>query len=795
MIALMSLWGTMRQWGLSEEVGESPYRVVWTSPSEDYHGSVPLGNGEVGLNAWVDPAGRLEFFIARTDAWDDYGRLVKVGNIRVVPGEFEPSDVSSSFRQILDVREGILHAEFGPEGDRVRVRLWVDADRDVAVVETESDRDLSPKAMIQLWRTDPMKNLEETEVSDLFWGDSTRERPIFSDILLSSDALKRAGNAPNRSNVPNAFNAEQIGWYHHNRKTPYFDEIGKTQGLDDAPLRRDPFAGRTFGAVVSATDPVRLNETTLASGSGKSHRFEIAVTSLPESSPEGWLAETLAVLENARQIPIDQRRDNHRRWWADFHDRSHVIFTPRVESEANESSPVAASSVADETFLVTQAGILQRYVDACGGRGEYPIKFNGSIFTVPEEGKSGWADYRRWGPGYWWQNTRFPYLSKPMAGDFEMMRPFLETYWRIFEVSRFRTQKYFGFEGAYFPECLYFWGDVFPETYGLEPWNEREDPLQASRWHRWEWVGGLEIAFMFLTYWEFTRDDEFLREKAIPLADGVTRFFDEFYSTDPATGKLVMTPSQALETFWDCRNPAPEIAGLIAVLDKLLALSDDQITSAERARFEALRKKIPDIPKRLGEDGRMILAPAEVFDNHNNRESPELYAVFPFRLFSFDKPDAPLARHTFEVRPEAGHSGWSQDDLFAAYLGLSESLRQNLTQRGAEKDKKSRFPVFWGPNFDWTPDQDHGGVLQTAIQAAVLQTDGTNIWVTPALPKEWDVDFKLHAPGKTVVEGRTVGGRIAALRVTPPERRADVTVVGEIPENGLNGPIEEEEKK
>ena len=368
------------------------------------------------------------------------------------------------------------------------------------------------------------------------------------------------------------------------------------------------------------------------------------------------------------------------------------------------------------------------------------------------------------------------------------MRPFLETYWEIFEVCRFRTKRYFGFEGAYFPECLYFWGDVFPETYGTVPWNKRTDPLQESRWHRWEFVGGLEVARMFLTYAEFTQDDVFLRKKAIPLADGVTRFFDEFYRTDPATGKLDMTPSQALETFWDCRNPAPEIAGLTDVLDQLCALSDEFLTPEERARFEALRKKIPAIPIRSDEQGRSILAPAEVYENHNNHETPELYSVFPFRLFSFDQSNADLARRTFEVRSETGHSGWCQDDLFAACLGLSEPLRQNLTRRAAMIEARSRFPAFWGPNADWTPDQDHGGVLQTAIQAAVLQTNGRKIWVTPALPKEWDVDFKLHAPMKTVIEGRTVGGKVVELRVTPPERRADVTIFGAASENDPHGP-------
>jgi len=31
------------------------YNVVWTTPSEDHNGSMPIGNGDLGMNAWVEP--------------------------------------------------------------------------------------------------------------------------------------------------------------------------------------------------------------------------------------------------------------------------------------------------------------------------------------------------------------------------------------------------------------------------------------------------------------------------------------------------------------------------------------------------------------------------------------------------------------------------------------------------------------------------------------------------------------------------------------------------------------------
>ena len=43
-------------------------------------------------------------------------------------------------------------------------------------------------------------------------------------------------------------------------------------------------------------------------------------------------------------------------------------------------------------------------MNACAGRREEPIKFNGSLFTV---GKGDDPDFRLWGgPAFWFQNQR-----------------------------------------------------------------------------------------------------------------------------------------------------------------------------------------------------------------------------------------------------------------------------------------------------------------------------------------------------------------------------------------------------
>jgi hypothetical protein len=236
-----------------------------------------------------------------------------------------------------------------------------------------------------------------------------------------------------------------------------------------------------------------------------------------------------------------------------------------------------------------------------------------------------------------------------------------------------------------------------------------------------------------------------------------------------------MHPSQALETWWHCTNAMPELAGCIAVSDRLLSLPSEVTGSADRGLWQRLQAKLPAIPTR-DVNGRKALAPAEFFADKRNMENPELYAVYPFRLFAFNRPNADWALAALKNRWDRGHTGWRQDDIFMAYLGLTAEARQAVVSRARTYDRNQRFPAFWGPNYDWTPDQDHGGVLMKAFQAMLLQTDGDKILLMPAWPKDWNVEFKLRAPKQTTVEGVYRKGRLATLKVTPVSRKADVII-------------------
>ena len=68
------------------QVGD--YNVAWDSPSEDYSGSMPIGNGDLAANVWVEPTGDVIFYLSKSDAYsggepENGPALLKLGRVRL----------------------------------------------------------------------------------------------------------------------------------------------------------------------------------------------------------------------------------------------------------------------------------------------------------------------------------------------------------------------------------------------------------------------------------------------------------------------------------------------------------------------------------------------------------------------------------------------------------------------------------------------------------------------------------------------------------------------------------------
>jgi len=188
------------------------YNVVWDSPSQDHHGSMPLGNGDIALNAWMPKDGDLQFYISKTDAWDDNARSVKVGKVRV---HLEPNPFAGAkaFRQEFKLREGCVEIVAGtPDASspstirspQATVRLWVDANDPVVYVTTESATPIEATAIVEVWRTN-RSEVAEVQCSDVLNHPGRPQSKHGPTFVEPDTVLPQQGN--------------RVGWFHHNIKS------------------------------------------------------------------------------------------------------------------------------------------------------------------------------------------------------------------------------------------------------------------------------------------------------------------------------------------------------------------------------------------------------------------------------------------------------------------------------------------------------------------------------------------------------------------------------------------------
>jgi hypothetical protein len=119
--------------------------------------------------------------------------------------------------------------------------------------------------------------------------------------------------------------------------------------------------------------------------------------------------------------------------------------------------------------------------------------------------------------------------------------------------------------------------------------------------------------------------------------------------------------------------------------------------------------------------------------------------------------------------------GWKQDNIFAARLGLTKEAAELTTFK--LKDSGRRFPAFWGPGFDWTPDHNWGGSGMIGLQEMLMQVDDKKICFSP--PGQRIGMYILNFMRLTIllVEATLKDGRVVELKVLPEERKKDVEVM------------------
>ena len=756
------------------------YDVEWTSRGSNRASQgMPIGNGTQSALVWAGSDRDLYLLLGANDFLSENVYLNHPGRIRI---RYSGTPFDSNFRQKLDLKNAEIVVTAGTD-PKIRTRIWADANAPVIHIEsqrTEGSADYSMEVTFESLRT------EERDHNHGGFTDFKRGHPY--------DTVQRADETETEGDV--------VWWYQRNAQS-YFDEILEHQQLD-ASRYSDILTGRTYGGRLEGNGFTASGTT--VSKTGNSHRVAVTLHSEVVNSVLDW-KQRVDKLHVPVTTDIETRRVAHRTWWKNFWNRSYIFVS---------GSAGADTAVVEQAHNAGRNYMLTRYRHACAARTPgIPIRFNGSIFNV---GTASDPDFRKRSSLHGF-NQRFVPWSMLPSGDFDLMQPHFDLYANSLRMAKDRVSAWWGPEtrGAMWGEVNGVFGHVATSVYGwrrvgnsdhrtIDQLLQPGSPI-LNVYTRHLYTSNIELVAMLLDYYEYTQDASFAKRRLLPIAEGVLNFY--FTRWEIVGGELDLRNLNSGENDRNVDNPTADVSGLHRVLAGLLALPQDLTSASQRADWTTKKGQVPaiaidddkfktgaDLPTaatNVDSDAGPPFGPKRAATIENNNQN--LYPIFPFRLYGFGDTDTRLqiATNSYLNRYGVGvnlsyYAAWIHDGTHAAYLGLHE---QALTYLGrtllapVDTADRWRFPTFSDGRPDEDPSVERPAIGKITLQAMLMHPSlaaNDTIHLLNAWPSNWDVQFKLHAPKKTVVRGSRAGDRIA-YTVTPSSRASDVMVRGSLTTN------------
>jgi len=338
------------------------------------------------------------------------------------------------------------------------------------------------------------------------------------------------------------------------------------------------------------------------------------------------------------------------------------------------------------------------------------------------------------------------------------------------------------------PLTKYFTGLVIPgrvtakEMYNANGWTMHHVSDPFGRTGLMDGIGWgtspLAGAWMSLTFWrhyQFTEDENYLREKAYPIMKEAAQFILDFLIED-GNGNLVTAPSISPENmFVNQKNGKDVRITYAATIDiqiinelfkaciesaELLKIDFDLVT-----QMEEVMKRLP--PVLIGKDGTIrewIEDYEEAEPGH--RHMSHLFGLHPGTQITTDTPELfDAAKKTIEKRLAngGGHTGWSRAWMVNFYARLldNESAYEHLLALL----RKSTLSNLFDSHPPFQIDGNFGGTA--GIAEMFLQSHNNEIHILPAIPNEWQEGFVkgLKARGNFTVDIHWNKGKMTELRV------------------------------
>lgn len=747
---------------------------------------LPVGNGTMGSIVWTSPSS-LKFQINRVDVYgsNSYTKSFNkrhseyCGGTGMVDVDFVDfgDDVFPGHRTIqhLSVYDGLLTVE--GEGIKTRVTAWNEKDVMAIEVDDQREKPVTININLRMLRLPVVHTKNHTAISKV----GTQDGNIFLTQEFS--------------------------------EAEYFCGSAVVIGI----------SGREGKAKQVSDTEIRLSAKP---GKGK---FTIFIASAASFNPDkDLIAVASAELAEATSEGFDGITDSNEKWWSDFWAKSFIHMN-------------SDDGIAD---WIEEHYTYHLYVLASSSRGTLPPKFNGMLWNSR-------GDIREWGSQHWWHNVSTLYRGIPAANHYELMDPVFDMYSNMYDACAVAARQQWGSKGIFIPETGPFNGNAeLPEDvaenmrdlYLLRiPWEERTKRFEEYAWSemphssRWNWKApgswvdghwivndkgsgqygiqagpyghifghvvhifssGAKIAYHYWLRYEYTRDEEWLRERAYPMLKGITEFYRNYPNLKKGEdGKYHLHHVNNHEPIWDTRDPMEEMAAMHGILPLVIKASEILDTDAEmRPVWQEFLDNLAPMPRN---DMKDVLNPRKegepvlwcngfmpttwILGEESQRNQHTLVPGIHYDLCNMETENREIlsiTNATFDaIYPEGPNKDmgvWVIDymPIAAALLGRSDYVEALVqAQLGDVNHHINRLSHGEGsvdyPGTTVEGQGVSGETLQLALCQSVPAGPGKDpvIRVFGAWPKEWDASYSLLARGGFLVTSSIQKGKIDFVEI------------------------------
>jgi len=433
---------------------------------------------------------------------------------------------------------------------------------------------------------------------------------------------------------------------------------------------------------------------------------------------------------------------SHKQWWTRFW---------------------AQSSVRVPNPVVERQWYLDTYKwGAAARRGAPPITLQ-AVWTADNGKLPPWkGDYHHD------LNTQLSYWPTYSGNHLEDGLSYLDWLWKTRDTAFQWTRTFFELPGLNVPMTA----DINGRQIG--GWRQYTHSSTTSAW----------LAQHFYLHWRYSRDREFLKNRAYPYLHDVAVFLEAFTANKDAQGKRTHPLSSSPEindnkpSAWFDHVTNFDLALDRWTFEKAAELAAELGLKDDEARWRRVLGELPTFSQAA--DGALLIAPGYPLPA-SHRHFSHLMGIHPLGIVDWDQGEE--SRRTIKASLEElrrkGPDAWcgysyswlgnlaarARDgataekalEIFATAFCLRNSFHANGDQSKKGYSKFTYRPFTLEGNF----------AMPAALQEMLMQSHSGKVMLFPAVPDTWkDAEFRtLRADGAFLVSAVRRGGKVTRVEI------------------------------